>query len=364
MKIVLLVDSLGFGGAQRQIVNLAVELKKQGDDVCFVRYREDDFYLPLLNENGIEPITVKAKNSIQKAFKIRKVIRSMSPDAVISFMDASNVYAGFSSIGKHKWKLFISERVANEKSFAGTRGKLLKGFQGRFADKIVCNSKCAEKLWRDRFPKYAEKLKTIYNIIDVPPVETEFSADGKCRIMIAARYEPVKNTVGLIKAVSKLEKVERERLEIHWYGKANVVKDGLSEFDKGNELISQFGLSDCVFLHPATNEIYPLIAKTDFIGLFSFSEGLPNSVIEGMSYKKPVIMSKVSDYDVLADKTNGFLCNPNDTDSITEALRGAIAASPEERSGMGEISYNKVCRTCSRAAVMQQWNEILRSKEE
>ena len=363
MKIVLLVDSLGFGGAQRQIANLAVELKKQDEDICFLRYRDDDFYLPLLRANGIEPITVKGKSPLQKAIRIRKTIRSLSPDAVISFMDASNIYAGFSAIGKHRWQLFISERVANEKSFCGFRAKLLKKFQGRHADKIVCNSKCAEQLWKDHFPKYAAKLEIIYNIINVPPVQAEYSSDGKCRILIAARYEPVKNVVGLIQAVSKLKKEEQKRLEIHWYGKANVVKDGKSEFEKGNELVAQLGLSDCVFLHPATNEIYPLIAKTDFIGLFSFLEGLPNSIIEGMSYQKPVIMSRVSDYSVLVDETNGFLCDPHDADDIAQALHSAIGTSLDERKTMGKRSFEKIRGLCSCTAVMQKWNELLKRQD-
>lgn len=360
-KIVLLVDSLGFGGAQRQIVNLAVELKKQGDDVVLMRYRKDDFYLPLLAVAGIKPITVSAKNALQKMWRIRKAIRSFSPDAVISFMSASNTYAAFASVGRHKWKLLISERIANEKSFAGIKSKFLKRFQGKHADKIVCNSKAAEKLWRDHFPKYAAKLDTIYNVIDVLPEKTGFSSDGKCRVLVAARYEAGKNVSGLIQSVSKLEKSERARLEIHWYGKANVVKGERSELDKGSELVKALGLSDCVFLHAATSEIYPLIAKADFIGLFSFLEGLPNSIIEGMSYKKPVIMSRVSDYDVLVDEKNGVLCDPNDPDSIAQALMKAVNTTAEGRIAMGERSYEKIRQLCSREAIMQKWNEILRA---
>lgn len=360
MRILLLVDSLGFGGAQRQIANLAVELKKRGNDVLFVRYRKDDFYLPLLDAVGIEPITVSAKNPIQKVLRIRKTIRSLSPDVVISFMDASNIYAGISSIGKHRWKLFISERVADEKSFSGAKHKFLKRFQGKHADRIICNSKTAEKLWRDNFPKYSEKLDTIYNIIDVTPADISFSDDGKCRITVAARYENDKNVLGLIKASAKLSKSDRERLEIHWYGKENVVEDDMSELNKGNELVRTLGLLNCVFLHSEISEIYNVVAKTDFIGLFSFLEGLPNSVIEGMAYKKPVIMSRVSDYTVLVDEKNGFLCDPTDTDSIAQALKNALNTTAEERKAMGERSYDKIHRLCSRESVMQKWNEFLK----
>ena len=41
MKIVLFIDGLGFGGAQRQIVNLAVELKRGGHEIEFLCYNRD-----------------------------------------------------------------------------------------------------------------------------------------------------------------------------------------------------------------------------------------------------------------------------------------------------------------------------------
>lgn len=362
MKIVLLIDSLGLGGAQRQIANLAVELKKQGHQVSFVRYRKDDFYLPLLTAHSIEPITIEGGNLLERAMEIRKAIRKIAPDTVISFMNASNVYACFASIGRRSWKLLISERVANENAFLGWRGRLLKWFQGKYSDQIVCNSKCAEELWKKHFPQYSSKMKTIYNIIDVPPIETEYSTDGKCRILVAARYEHEKNISGMIEAVSLLTPAERERLEIHWYGKANVVKDGLSDFEKGKALVKELGLSDCVFLHPATDQIYPLIAKTDFIGLFSFAEGFPNSIIEGMSYKKPVIMSRVSDYSVIVDEENGFLFDPNVSEDIAAALRCAIHTTHVQREAMGRCSYEKIQKKCSVAAVVDQWNALLNWK--
>ena len=359
MKIALLIDSLGFGGAQRQMVNLAAELKKCGHDVRLLRYREDNFYLPLLKKSGIEPITVKSRAGIARAVALRKAIRTLKPDAVISFMDSSNLYAAFAAMGKKRFRLLIGERVADETSFAGRRGRLLKGFQGRFADKIVCNSHCAAALWEKHFPQYKEKIETIYNILDIPPLPCEFGEEKKCRILVAARYEPVKNVGGLIRAVKNLSPSEREKTEIHWYGRANVAKDGISEWEKGKKAVEEYGLSECVFLHPATEKIYPLMAKTDFIGLFSFAEGFPNSVIEAMGYQKPVIMSKVSDYSVLVDEKNGFLCDPKDEKSITEALRSALSLSVSEREEMGRCSLEKIRALCSVKAVVAKWETIL-----
>ena len=53
MNITLLIDSLGFGGAQRQIVNLAIGLKNAGYNVSMICYRRDNFYLSILKDLDI-----------------------------------------------------------------------------------------------------------------------------------------------------------------------------------------------------------------------------------------------------------------------------------------------------------------------
>ena len=53
MKILCITESLGSGGAERQLCGLAIELKKKGYDVMVVTYVENQFYQPLLDEAGV-----------------------------------------------------------------------------------------------------------------------------------------------------------------------------------------------------------------------------------------------------------------------------------------------------------------------
>ena len=359
MRIALLINSLGFGGAQRQIVNLAIELKNRGHEVSLLRYHGDDFYLPLLRESGISPITVECKGALQRLVRVRRAVRRIAPDALISFMGVPNFCAAVASIGRRRWKLIVSERIANESLFISRRSRILRGFTARCADVIACNSRCAQELWEKYYPRTRDKLTTIYNIIDVPALEPEREPDGKCRVVVAARYEREKNPDGLIRAVALLSAEERERLEVHWYGSTSAVAGAENYFERGCRLVSEHGLGDCIFLHPATDKIYPIMADADFVGLFSYMEGLPNAIIEGMTLRKPVIMSTVSDYAVLVDETNGFTCDPASDESIAEALRRAISTTAEQRARMGESSCERIGRICSREAVIAQWEALL-----
>lgn len=49
MKLLFLIDSLGSGGAQRQMVTIAPLLKQQGMDVEILCYYQDTFFIEQLN---------------------------------------------------------------------------------------------------------------------------------------------------------------------------------------------------------------------------------------------------------------------------------------------------------------------------
>ena len=192
MKLLLLIDSLGCGGAQRQLANLAVELKKCGHDIRFVRYWDDNFYLPLLEKNEIRPILINQKNMFLRALRIRSLLRSEKPDVVISFLDAPNFYASLASFGRHSWKLIVGERNCNVQSFTSRFGKIVRGVIAKKADVISCNSQSAADLWTSFYPGVKEKLITIYNIVEQPKGEGLPVSDGKIRFVVAARVERAK----------------------------------------------------------------------------------------------------------------------------------------------------------------------------
>lgn len=357
MRITLLIDSLGSGGAQRQMANLAVELKRHGHQVCLIRYHLDDFYMPLLEKEDVELFFAVAKNPIVRALKIRKMIAVSKPQVVISFMDSPNFYASLASIGQ-KWRLIIGERICNPRRFTSRQGKVVKWIMAKFADVICCNSQSAADLWEKYHPEVKGKLSTIYNIVEQPNSSATRQTDGKIRFVVAARVEREKNLTGLIQAVASLSEAEKEVIEFHWYGRPQPGEDLL---ERSNEMIEEFSLKKQIIIHPPTDRIHDEMAKADFVSLFSFMEGLPNAILEGMALKKPIVMSKVSDYAVLVNEENGFLCEPDDPTDIAKALRCALSTTSEQRLEMGKRSYEKLQSVCSKDVIVCKWLELIES---
>ncbi|MBR8762946.1 glycosyltransferase [Porphyromonas levii] len=365
MKVLFLIDNLGSGGAQRQVVTISGLLKAKGNDVTVLVYTLGDFFEPKLAELGIPLIKCIKKSHVSRVFSIRREIRRGKYDAVISFLDTPNFINNVSSLfGRKKWKVITSERSSKEDFMRSKKGCLFGWFQ-RFSDAIVCNSENARNMWRKHYPLYDKKLHCVYNAVSVekPNVPYIPRKDGKTHIVVGASYQYMKNPIGLIKAVSLLPTEDRDRIRVDWYGRkyVNDIDKDLA-FQESQALVDNLGLSEIVYLHDPTSELNAKMAEADFVGLFSELEGLPNTICEGMTLGKPIIMTKVSDYVTLVDEDNGFLCDWDNIDSIRRVLLQAKNVSDGEIEEMGNHSYKRSLRLFSLSIIADMWEQIIIGK--
>src|SRR5690554_5400606 len=166
MKILCVIDSLGSGGAQRQLVNLALAFKEKGHEVSFLVYHSQPFYYPLLKKEGIEVIEVVEPNYLKRLFKMRKVIRGGGYDAVLSFLEAANFICELSTLPFRKFRLVVGERSANPTILKSFKLRLYRWFHF-LADAIVANSHENIKIVKQANPLLPnKKLHVIYNLID------------------------------------------------------------------------------------------------------------------------------------------------------------------------------------------------------
>ncbi|MFR1517271.1 MAG: glycosyltransferase [Clostridia bacterium] len=360
MKTILcLIDNLGSGGAQRQMVNLAVLLKAQGYDVDFAVYTDSGFYEPLLINKDIKVRKILKSNRVTKMFAVRSYIRKQKPDAVIAFLAVPCFLACLSKAGGGKFKVITTERSAKLSTFNALPNRVFNWFE-RYSNVKVCNSENARKLWDSNYPQYHGKYKVIYN----PVLMTEnydknfgFLRDGQLHLVVAASYQELKGSLRVIEAVKGMDKALRSRLVIDWYGASEVVKGNTKIFDESVKRIEDYGLSSQIHLHGETPDIYKIMNQADMVGLFSTVEGLPNAICEAMMLGKPVMMSRVSDYIALTEG-NGISFEPT-VEGIREGLEAALSYSSGQLKGMGEKSYVKAKQLFSPEMIVKQWIEVI-----
>lgn len=359
-KILFLTSNLSSGGAERQMVTLARILKKQGLHIEFLCYSGEDFYSSILKEDAITVHWKIFKNYFLRLISVRRFIRKGEYDCVISFLEVANFLNNFSAIGGKAWRVITGERSSKKRTFHSKRGKVFGWFQ-RYCDAIVCNSHNAKDMWERNFPQYKDKLSVIYNPVILQEVTSDYipKKNGKLHIVVAASYQYLKNPIGLIKALALVNEEKREKIEVNWYGRIEVTKGDSRAYEESVSLIKEYKLETVIHLNESTKEIANKMNEADVVALFSELEGLPNAICEGMMMGKPIIMTRVSDYDRLVDETNGFLCDWDNIDTIKEAVISAINLSKETILSMGENSKKKAQTLFSNEEILSLWLRLI-----
>lgn len=361
MKVVLLTESLGSGGAERQVCTLAAEFRRRGHQVCVVTYASGDFYLPLLEQENVEHRFLGGHGKVSWAINVRRFLRSHKQEVVLAFLQGPSVYAELAGLPKRSWGLVVSERSA------GVMGRLgVKAGLHMLADYIVVNSHAARIEIEKRLPRLRPKLITIYNAVDVGPrgLTQRVSAEpSEVRLIVAARLDRNKNAQGLLLALHALRVSQPAlRLRVDWYGDQKAEPEELREVQEG---IIDLGLEEVFRLHPSTDNIHDFMSQAIAVVLPSFYEGLPNAVCEGMALGKPILMSAVCDAgNLVQDGVNGFLFDPYSPESMADAIARFARLTPEDRVRLGRASRARAEKLFDVNTVVAHYLRILAAAAE
>ena len=326
-RILCLIDSLGAGGAQRQLVGLSSYLKRKGYDVIVLFYHNDLFYEDNLIGNNVPYVYLKkAERKTIRFFQIARHIREMNPDVVISYLDTPNICGCFTKLFSKQFRLIVSERNTTQNTDLKER---IKFNLFRVSDYVVPNSYTQADFIRKAFPFLSEKVVAIPNYVDLdlfsPPAFKERRVVPE--IMIAASIWASKNTLGFIDAVAAL-KNKGYCFHVSWYGKSDLNKDYINQCE---DKIASLNLGDVIQLKEKIKQIRDCYRTSDYFCLPSFYEGTPNVLCEAMACGLPVVCSDVSDNGrYVGSNENGFLFNPSDINSIVNAFEKLFALSDEE----------------------------------
>ena len=319
MRLLFIIDCLGSGGAQRQMVNLAVGLKNRGHDIEFFIYHpEFSHFKDIVLNNGIKihEFYKTHRISIKLFGALRSIIKKGNYDLVLSFLDAPNFYAEISSLGLNV-PIIVSERSVYPRKLTILKW-LLEQFH-RLSDHIVVNSFYQKEMIIKIFPWMANRVSVIYNGIDTEvfkPDLTQKKGDVLNLIAISS-ISRNKNVINLIKAIDYCRKNYKFRLKIKWVGRISDDK----YYEVANNLIAELGLQDAWEWLGERKDIAELINAADALIHPSFYESLPNVICEALACGKPVLASNVCEIPRLVeDGQRGFIFNPYDVTDIAKVI--------------------------------------------
>lgn len=358
-KVLLLIDSLGSGGAQRQIVGLAKLLKERDYDVRLIYYHPIVFYKSYLDEYGVKNECVRgAANKWKRVFKIYQTVRQYDPDVVISYLDGPNMIACVLRTLGLQFKLITSERNTTQKMNCRER---LKFFLMRWADAIVANSYSQEAFIDKHYPVLSGRTSTITNFVDTESfsprtVSNNNNIKKPLNILCVGRIAAQKNVLLFLEALFRL-KVKGYQFHVDWYGD----KDDLAYYTQCAERVKTLELEDVFSFRRPSKDIVKVYQEADVFCLPSVYEGLPNVLCEAMCCGLPILCSNVCDNPMLVKEgTNGFLFDPNAIDDIADKISKMLRLSVKELCDMGIKNREFAEQRFASSSFAEKYIELIR----
>lgn len=340
-RIVIFINSLSIGGAERQACILANGLLDKGYDVTITTYGNvSDFYSCSSDVHRVK--IAPGRSKLIKMLSIWRYFLTLRTDCVIGFTQRSCYFClrplRFRS--RKRIRVIASERNTTIGEPDRIEKELMAHLYKR-VDYIVPNSFAQREHIIQVKPQYLNKTITITNYTDVIKYYPTPLPNGKIlRVGVFSRYSSQKNCMRFVDVVKQLKEKTSLKFIIEWYGD-RYVKDTQPNpmYESMARRIKEYELDDYIKLNNMTHDVIGEMSKFDACCLPSLYEGFSNSVSEAICCGKPCLVSDVADNGVMVkNSVNGFLFNPKDTESMVKAFLDFFQLSPEERQQMGDAS--------------------------
>jgi glycosyltransferase involved in cell wall biosynthesis len=334
-KILLVIRSLGQGGAERQLVLLAKNLKIRGYNVSVaVLYRQGS-YIKELTDAGI-PIIDFTKRGRWDFFgvliRIRNFLKSWNPDIVYSFMPAENVLLLVLKpfVKNLNYILVCGLRVSSSNlTDYGLFAKTLSAGQRfllPFADLVISNSFRALHEMQAYIPK--GRGVVVPNGFEIDKFEADDASGLVCRkewavnkddivIGLVGRLDPQKNHNVAIEVVARL-------LPLHKNLKLVFIGNGSADYRASVQAFAEErGVSDILTWAGGTTDMRPAYSALDILCLPSIAEGFPNVLGEAMCAGLPCVAFDVGDCELVL-RGGGWVVPAGDVEGFALALDACI----------------------------------------
>lgn len=341
MKVLFLTGEIGFGGQERQCVNLYNALNER-DISCKIF---------VWNSSNIDnnDIIIAKGNFFQKIMHLGSVIKKEKYDVLFCMTFYLNIIS------------YLMSKISNIKSLGSIRNNLsvMRSEMNFiffiinyiFPKKILSNS----QNYNTNFNYLNKKIYYLPNIINFESkVKSNFniSKDNEINTLSVSRLYKVKNIDFIIDFVNYIHLRGFNIKHCH-YG------DG-PELERLKNKINDLGLTNIFQIKEGTTAIEKSYTNADFFFHSSKFEGMPNVVLEAMFFGVPVISSDCGDLNrIVKNEINGYVFPHFDLESYFKVFNKLVI----EKNLYNNISINAnktIESDFSKKTVVERFKEIIK----
>jgi glycosyltransferase involved in cell wall biosynthesis len=360
-KIVFLTRRLDVGGAQRQLVELALGLHAAGWRVVVATFYGGGALAAQLAAAGVTTVSLGKSGRwdiFAFAARLLRLLRRERPDIVHGYLDTSNVLLAllrpFLGGSRVVWGIRASNMdLTHYDRLAAVESRFARALS-RYADLLICNSEAGRSYHVARgYP--AERMVVIPNGVDVQ----RFAPDEDARRALRAEWGLTPDDV-LLGLVARLDPMKDHRSFLaaaarvattHPRARFVCVGDGPAEYrDALQREASTLGLGRRLTWAGARGDMPAVYNALDIaVSSSSYGEGFSNSIVEAMATGVPCVVTDVGDSATIVGAL-GWVAPPGNSAALADAMTRAIGALPSD----GKANREHVSRAYSSAALLER----------
>ncbi|MYM40170.1 glycosyltransferase family 4 protein [Duganella qianjiadongensis] len=317
-RIMIICPSLGFGGAETQIIVTAKGLTARGHDVAIYLLSKEKDRVDEVRAAGVT-LWEDSRNSrfdLPLLGRLRRAVHEWKPDLLHGYLFDGNLYARLAGLG-NGIPVLSAERSSD---YTLRRAQIAAHLATRWlSDAVVANSWAGAALARQMYPGLKNHIHVTWNGIDVREVQRRAAAATGMRATLGIPEQAkVACFVGTVKPEKDLllaietTRVLMQQKDTPWhvvfvgapiYQFMSYASGGAAEVDSYAEQVeAAFAtLPQQQNVHRLGNskQVIELMAQSDVFFSTSSREGFPNVVLEAMTAGVPVVSTTYSDIQLI-----------------------------------------------------------------
>lgn len=314
-NICFICPSLNQGGLENSVMVMSNEMARRGHFVSIICVYNNSIFYQL--DERIKIVSPKYKRKdfstaiyyLKSIFYLRKEIKKIRPDVIISYGDFLNPISLLAVINL-KIPIFISDRSSPGKKFPFIVQKMRELIYP-LANGIIAQTLTAKRQKQEMLRGYSN-IQIIPN--PIRPINTYPEILKKNIVLGVARHYNVKGLDRLIEAFAKTN---------HNDWRLIIAGSKGPHSEELFKLVEQYKINDKVdFLGPI-KEIDKVFCSAKIFVLSSRSEGFPNALIEAMANGVASISFDVNagPSDIIKNGFNGFLVENDNIQELSNKIQ-------------------------------------------
>ena len=329
---------MGYGGAERQAAYLAHGLRALGHDVHFVIFTGGE-NLRLLEQSGAAVSRLRPAGNYdpRRFFELLRIAERVEPQLIQTWLNMANVLGGLTALRLGvPW--VYAERYAPDTYERSLKVGFDHWLARRRASAVISNSSAADRFWSERLPA-GRPRGVIRNALPLAELDALPVADPSQLglppelplVVYVGRMLPHKRVDTVLDALERVNAERRVAALLIGIGALHgSVRERLSAPAFGGRAVAPgFRFDAAAWLKRASV----------FVSLSS-AEGMPNTVMEAMAMRCPVVVSDIPQHREILDEGSALFAPVGDAEAAARAIL-RLLDHPEEARARAERARSR-----------------------